>query len=124
VVTLTRSGYTARMIARFRITQPIIAVTPEKRVKKHLELVFGIYPVHINYQDEKDRILTVAEKLCSMNLINEKEMVLFTAAFRTVLKHASNLIEIHNVRELKEFKNAYMGILRFSCASFMLELFN
>jgi len=110
VVTLTRSGYTARMIARFRITQPIIAVTPEKRVKKHLELVFGVYPVHINYQDEKDRILAVAEKLCSMNLINEEETVLFTAAFRTVLKHASNLIEIHNVRELKEFKNAYMGI--------------
>ncbi len=106
VVTLTRSGYTARMIARFRISQPIIAVTPEERVKRQLELVFGVYPVCIDYRSEKDRILAVAEKLCSISLINEEERVLFTAAFRTVQKHASNLIEIHDVRELIEFKTA------------------
>jgi len=100
VVTLTRSGYTARMIARFRIAQPIIAVTPEEKVKKRLELVFGVYPVHIDYRGEKDRILAVAEKLHSMKLIEEEETVVFTAAFRTTLKHASNLIEIHNIKEL------------------------
>ena len=103
IVTLTRSGYTARMIARFRIVQPIIAVTPEKRVKKQLELVFGVYPVHIDYRNEKDRILAVANKLHSMGLIKDEDTVLFTAAFRTVMKHASNLIEIHNIRELMHF---------------------
>jgi pyruvate kinase len=103
VVTLTRSGYTARMIARFRITQPIIAVTPEKRVKKQLELVFGVYPVHIDYHGEKDRILAVANKLYSMKLLKDEDTVLFTAAFRTTLKHASNLIEIHNIEELMHF---------------------
>ncbi|NIR87420.1 pyruvate kinase, partial [Candidatus Bathyarchaeota archaeon] len=81
IVTLTRSGYTAKMIARFRIAQSIIAVTPEKRVKKQLELVFGVYPVHIDYRNEKDRILAVANKLHSMNLINDEDTVLFTAAF-------------------------------------------
>jgi len=100
VVTLTRSGYTARMIARFKIAQPIIAVTPEKRVKKQLELVFGVYPVHIDYRGEEDRILAVAKELHSLNLISEEDTVLFTAAFRTVQKHASNLIEIHEIREL------------------------
>ena len=103
IVTLTRSGYTAKMIARFRIAQSIIAVTPEKRVKKQLELVFGVYPVHIDYRNEKDRILAVANKLRSMNLINDEDTVLFTAAFRTVMKHASNHIEIHNIRELMDF---------------------
>ncbi len=34
VIPLTRSGYTARMIARFKIAQPIIAVTHEIKVKK------------------------------------------------------------------------------------------
>jgi len=103
VVTLTRSGYTAKMISRFKIAQPIIAVTPEKRVKRQLELVFGVYPVHIDFRDEKDRILAIAKKLRLMNLIREEDTVLFTAAFRTVLKHASNLIEIHNVGELINF---------------------
>ncbi len=100
IVTLTRSGYTARMIARFRIAQPIIAVTPEKRAKKQLELVFGVYPVYIDYRKEKDRILAVANRLHSLGLIKDEDTVLFTAAFRTAMKHASNLIEIHNIKEL------------------------
>lgn len=103
IVTLTRSGYTAKMIARFKIVQPIIAVTPEERVRKQLELVFGVYPVCIDYRNEKDRILAVANKLHSMNLISDEDIVLFTAAFRTVLKHASNLIAIHNIKELRDF---------------------
>jgi pyruvate kinase len=49
VITLTKTGYTARMIARFKIAQPIIAVTPDLKVKKKLELTFGVQPVHIDY---------------------------------------------------------------------------
>jgi len=105
VVTLTRSGYTARMIARFKIVQPIIAVTPEERVKKQLELVFGVYPVNMKYQEQKDHILHVANNLHSLNLIRDKDTVLFTAAFRTLKKHASNLIEVHNVKELRNYNN-------------------
>jgi pyruvate kinase len=100
VVTLTRSGYTARMISRFKILQPIIAVTPNKRVKKQLELSFGVYPVHIDYLKEDDHILATANKLHSTGLILDQDTILFTAAFRTTKPHSSNLIEIHNIKEL------------------------
>jgi pyruvate kinase len=100
VVTLTRSGYTAKMISRFRIKQPIIAVTPTPVVKKQLELVYGVFPVHYDYREEDDRILAVANKLHKMNLLDDEDTVLFTAAFRTRKKHASNLIEIHQIKEL------------------------
>jgi len=102
VVTLTRSGYTAKMISRFKIRQPIIAVTPEQMVKKQLELVYGVVPVHYDYRQENDRILAVACALYAMKLIEIEDTVLFTAAFRTKKKHASNLIEIHNIKELLE----------------------
>ncbi len=103
VIPLTRSGYTARMIARFKIAQPIIAVTPEIKVKKQLELIFGVYPVLIKYSEEKDRISAVASQLHEMRLVNDEETVLFTAAMRTTMEHASNSIEIHNVKELRKF---------------------
>ncbi|MGO8806488.1 MAG: pyruvate kinase [Candidatus Bathyarchaeia archaeon] len=103
VVTLTRSGYTARMISRFRISQPVIAVTPDLKVKRQLELVFGIEPVLINYLEEKDRVTHVANQLCSMGLVNEKETVLFTSGVRTTMKHSSNSIEIHKIEELRQF---------------------
>jgi pyruvate kinase len=103
VITLTRSGYTARMIARFKIAQPIIAVTPEIKVKKQLELTFGVYPVVIDYLEEKDKILAVATRLYEMHLVDDEETVLFTAGERTTMEHASNSIEIHKIRELRKF---------------------
>jgi pyruvate kinase len=105
VITLTKTGYTARMIARFKIAQPIIAVTPEIKVKKQLELVFGVKPVLINYLGEKDTISAVARQLYAMHLIEDKETVLFTAGEHTTMKHASNAIEIHRIEELRQFSS-------------------
>lgn len=100
VVTLTRSGYTARMISRFKIPQLIIAITPDRCVKRQLELSYGVYPVLFDYLKEKDRILATGTRLHSMGVIRDEDTVLFTAAFRTSQPHSSNLIEIHNIKEL------------------------
>jgi pyruvate kinase len=100
IVTLTRSGYTAKMISRFKLPEPIIAVTPSKMVKKQLELVYGVVPVHYDYREDVDRLLSVACHLFSLKLLHFEDLVLFTAALRTEMKHASNLIEIHALKEL------------------------
>ncbi|MBT8171693.1 pyruvate kinase [Candidatus Bathyarchaeota archaeon] len=100
IVTLTRSGYTPRMISRFKLLVPIIAVTPSKLVKKQLELVYGVVPVYFDYLKEEDRLLSVARKLHSIKVLAVEDLILFTAAFRTVIKHSSNLIEIHTLKEL------------------------
>jgi pyruvate kinase len=106
VVTLTRSGYTAQMISRFKIAQPIIAVTPELKIKKQLELAFGVYPVQINYLEEKDRILATANQLHEMHLISDEDTVLFTEGVRTTVEHSSNSIEIHKIEELRKFASS------------------
>jgi pyruvate kinase len=106
IITMTISGYTARMIARFKVSQPIIAVTPKKRVKKQLELVFGVYPVQIEYRNEKDRIASVANQLHAMKLVDEADIALFTSGVRTTVKHASNSIEIHKIKELRKFTSS------------------
>ena len=103
VIPLTRSGYTARMIARFKLAQPIIAVTTGLNVKRQLELVFGVYPVLINYRTETDRILTVANQLYKMRLVDDEDTVLFTEGVRTTVEHSSNSIEIHKIEELRKF---------------------
>ncbi|MFB0563559.1 MAG: pyruvate kinase [Candidatus Lokiarchaeia archaeon] len=100
IVTLTRSGYTARMIARFRIKQPIIAVTDNEMVKRQLELVYGVKPVYIRYREATDIILNVCVLLEEKKLIEDKDFVLFTAGVRTEKAHESNLIEIHRISDL------------------------
>ncbi len=104
IVTLTRSGYTAKMISRFKVEEPIIAVTPNLQVKKQLELVYGVVPVHYDYTTKDDRLMSVASQLHKQKLLHIEDLVLFTAAFRTKMTHASNLIEIHTLKELLEFK--------------------
>lgn len=105
IVTLTRSGYTPRMISRFKVPQQIIAVTPNRMVKKQLGLVYGVIPVHYDYRKDEDRLLSVAGKLHSLNMLNIEDLILFTAAFRTKMKHSSNLIEIHKLKELLAFSD-------------------
>jgi hypothetical protein len=57
----------------------------------------------INYLEEKDSLLTVANKLYKMGLVDDEETVLFTEGVRTAMEHASNSIEIHNIAELRKF---------------------
>jgi len=105
VITMTRTGYTAKMITRFKLRQPIIAVTASKIVKDRLELYYGVQPIQFDYEREKDRVLAVAQMLHSRGILKEEENALFTAGIRTK-SHASNLIEIHTVRELIEFRKS------------------
>ena len=100
IVTLTRSGYTARMISRLKVSPQIIAVTSEGKIKKQLEFVYNVYPIQLDYNKEKDRILAIASKLRYMNLLSDNNIVIFTAASRTFESHASNLIEIHKIEDL------------------------
>ncbi len=45
ITTITRSGFTARMIAKHRPTCPIIASTPEERVWRKMNLIWGCKPM-------------------------------------------------------------------------------
>ncbi len=105
IIPITRSGYTARMIARFRLDVPIIAVTDNPETKGQLELVFGVKPILIKRIPKRKRILAIAEYLYNMGMLEMDETVLFTAGVRTSKKHASNLIELHKVKELLKFSD-------------------
>jgi pyruvate kinase len=106
VISITRTGYTAKVITRFKLHQPIIAITASKIVKNQLELYYGVQPIQFDYEKEKDRILSVAQMLHSKGILREDDTAIFTAGMRTSKPHASNLIEIHTIKELLDFRDA------------------
>jgi pyruvate kinase len=106
VITMTRTGYTPKVITRFKLHQPIIAVTASKIVKNQLELYYGVQPILFDYEEKTDRVLSVAQILHSKGILREKDNVIFTAGIRTSKPHASNLIEIHTIKELLDFRYA------------------
>ena len=57
VVAASESGYTARKTAKFRPQVPIVATTPNDRVRRQLALVWGVIPRYFEYQDNVETIL-------------------------------------------------------------------
>jgi pyruvate kinase len=92
------------MISRLKLSPQIIAVTFDRKIKKQLELAYNVYPIQLDYNLKKDRILTVAKELVDLNLLSENNVVIFTAASRTTKAHTSNLIEVHTIEDLLNTK--------------------
>jgi len=57
VVAASESGYTARKTAKFRPQVPIVATTPNDRVRRQLAVVWGVIPRYFEYQDNVETVL-------------------------------------------------------------------
>lgn len=97
VVCITRTGHTARMVARFRMDVPIVACTPSREVAEQLGLWFGIRPLALDLPD-KDRIRSVARDVARAGLARGTDSVVFTSGEYT--DRSTNALQVHVLREL------------------------
>lgn len=80
IVCPTVSGYTARMVARFRPRIPVVAVTPDDQVQRRLCLVRSVIPLLAPRREHSDRI--IAEALAaavSAGVLRPTDRVVVTA---------------------------------------------
>lgn len=77
----TLSGHTATMISRFRPSQAIIAVTPDKRIQRQLMLNWGIIPLYLekNPDDSEEMIQYAAKSTLDSGFIKTSEKVILCA---------------------------------------------
>jgi pyruvate kinase len=78
VVCLTEFGETAKLISRFRPNLPIIAITNNKRTYEKLPLVFGVNPIFLDINKEKEisNSVDIKKALVSQGVISENDTVL------------------------------------------------
>ena len=69
IIAPTNSGYTARMMSRYRPICPIIAVSPNEKTVKSLQLHFAVNPVLIEELNSFDKIIDLSKKI-TFNLIS------------------------------------------------------
>ncbi len=103
LVTITRSGYSAKLVARYRLARQVIAVTDDEMTKDKLELVWGVLPVYVKQLPKGAGITKTASELVKKKLIHKKEEIVFFAAIKTLQEQVSNLIEVHHVDDLLNF---------------------
>jgi len=101
IITSTESGYTARMVSKYRPKAPIIAVTPAEHVMRTLQLVWGVIPVLGTPAKTTDEMFDIAVNgAVRSGLVKLGDTVVITAGVPVGRSGSTNLIKIHTVGEL------------------------
>jgi len=94
----TSSGSTARMIARYRPRQPIMAFSAEKQTLKTLCLVWGVYPVAVPAFQSTDAMLRYAQKQAiKLGFVKRGDLVAITAGLPLQQSGTTNMITVKPV---------------------------
>jgi pyruvate kinase len=101
IITPTESGYTARMVSKYRPKAPIIAVTTDESVMRRLNLVFGVFPIKGEKADNTDELFEKSVDLAQKSgLVQLGDVVVITAGVPVGRSGATNLIKIHQLGEM------------------------
>jgi pyruvate kinase len=96
IIAPTETGYTARMISKYRPKAPIIAVTPNESVLRKLMLAWGVFPVmgaRVNTTDEMFKVAINAA--LTTHMIGQGDLVVITAGVPVGKSGTTNLMKVH-----------------------------
>jgi pyruvate kinase len=102
VVTASESGYTARKMAMFRPAVPIVATTPNDRVRRQLALSWGVDAQYAEYSTSSEEILehSVTAAL-DAGVAESGDTVVVLSGMMTELEgtNTTNMLKVHVVAE-------------------------
>lgn len=108
ILCLTQSGYTARMIAKYRPPFPIIAVTPNSRTARELQLIWGVQPLFTESLQSQHEVLKKIQLSVRLGVesefLNYDEIVLIAGNLLN-LPSKTNMVDIIKVSDLLSFSN-------------------
>ena len=95
LATMTHSGYTARMAARYRPAAKIIAMTPFKKTCRKLAIVWGVSPVLVRDYKSADEIPEVVnDELQKLGLIKKGESFVITGGVPVGVSGTTNYLTV------------------------------
>jgi pyruvate kinase len=78
----TRTGSTAKVLAKYRPPVPIIALTPDVRVARRLAVLWGTYPLHHPYEEDLERMVqALREEIVPTGMLQEDDLVCLVAGW-------------------------------------------
>lgn len=100
ILTATNSGRSARMICRFRPACPIAALTMHEKVRRQLNISWGVTPFLTGEVNSTDRIFSLsAEVALKEKLVENGDTVVITAGVPLGKSGSTNLIKAQVIDE-------------------------
>ena len=98
ILTVTESGYTARLCSKFRPSVPIIASTPNRKTFHQLALSWGVYPVFSLYQSDNEKLLRHAVDCAKLiDAVKKGDRVVITAGDAVKSSGNTSLLKVEIV---------------------------
>lgn len=98
IITATGSGYTARMVSRYRALLPVIAVTPNEMVQHTLTLLWGVSPLLVCQSTSTDEMVDSAVTAAlESGLVKDGDLVTVTAGVPVGIPGTTNMIRVEVV---------------------------
>ena len=101
IITSTSSGYTAKMVSKFRPQAPIIAATSNEAVMRRLALTWGVCPIKSALAGNTDEVIEKSiEASIENGYVKNGELVVITAGVPVGVSGTTNLIKVHVISEV------------------------
>ena len=98
IVTVSESGNTARLLSKYRTTQPIIACVMNEQVQRQLSLSWGITSLLMGPAKSTDELIEMSTTLAQKNgYLHNGELAVVTAGVPVGVSGTTNMIKIHMV---------------------------
>jgi pyruvate kinase len=95
IMTLTKSGATARNVSKYRPETPILAVTPHVHVARQLQLVWGVKPLLVLDLPSSTQTFQAAMSVAQeKSLLNDGDLVVLTAGTLQGVSGSTDLIKV------------------------------
>src|SRR5882672_5456084 len=96
IAVFTHSGFTARLVSRYRPLVPIVAFSPEAETRRRLALIWGALPRNIQDVQKVDGLAKVAEKrLLEERLVRKGDVIGIVAGTPMGIRGTTNFMKFH-----------------------------
>jgi pyruvate kinase len=100
IMPITESGYTARMVAKYRPRATVVAVSPNDDTLRRMALYWGVIPVKGSNEPSSDTLIDNAVKtVVNAGLLHKGDSLVCTAGMNVGKVGSTNLIQVINVGE-------------------------
>jgi len=98
IAVFTHSGFTARLISRYRPLVPIVAFSPEEETRRRMSLIWGVTSRHIPDIRKIDGLAAIAEKrLLEERLVRKGDVIGIVAGTPMGIRGTTNFMKFHIV---------------------------
>jgi len=100
IVVFTHSGFTARLISRYRPLVPIAAFAPEPETRRRMALIWGVKPLAIPNLRKVEALAEISEKrLLQEKLVRRGDTIAIVAGTPMGVRGTTNFMKFHAIGE-------------------------